>query len=397
MSKQLVKICLSALIVSTLVVSSGCNQSPVRNPFAGRQEPKLGDLPAMSQAIPTSVAKVNWTNGTLSKQERFSKLTPAITMDVIYAADHSGKVVALNRQNGKKIYSNSLGYKFIAGPSVVDNLLLLATQDAKVIALDKATGHLAWEAKTATEVLATPTGKQDLIFVHAIDGSVSALNAKNGEPIWHVEQSTPSLTLRFNSAPVVAQDKVLVGLSSGKLIALNIHSGLIEWERTISIPKGRSELQRMVDISADPILSNDTIYVITYQGKLAAVNIPTGDLVWERDVSSYHNMAMRQNTLFVTDNEHNLWAIDSQSGSTLWKQNVLAKRYITGPAVVGDVIVVGDRGGYLHFLSAEKGFLLGRMNVSGKIYSAPLNMGQQVLVSSHNGKLAAVHLARGEA
>jgi outer membrane protein assembly factor BamB len=394
MTKQLIKLCMSALVVGALLVNSGCNQSPIRNPFAGRQEPKLGELPPLGTKD-RDIAMVSWSSNALSKQERFSKLIPFVTNDMVYAADHSGKVVALNRGNGKKVFSNNTGYKFIAGPSVAENLILLATKDAKIIALDKATGHLAWEAKISSEVLASPTGKQGIVLVHANDGSVSALNAKNGQTIWHVDQTTPTLTLRYSSAPVIANDKVLVGLSSGKLIALNLHSGLIEWERTISIPKGRSELQRMVDISADPVMTGDSIYVITYQGKLAGVNVGNGDLLWERDVSSYQNMALLNDTLFVTDNEHNLWAIDRHNGSTLWKQNKLAHRYITGPATLGNMVVVGDRGGYLHFLSAEKGLLMGRMSVSGKIYQSPLTMGKEVLVSSHNGKMAAVHTYSG--
>ncbi|MBS0286171.1 MAG: outer membrane protein assembly factor BamB [Proteobacteria bacterium] len=390
MKKSIRTIGLSALLTLTLGLT-GCGQSPVRNPFAGRAEPKLGELPPAAHS--KNITKVAWSTGTLSKQERFTKLIPYVSGENVFAADHSGKVVALNNKTGKKLWSSNTGKKFSAGPTLVDNMLMLTTSDAKVVALDATSGHLLWETKVTSEVLASPGGKNGIVLVHANDGSVSAINAKNGEKIWVVDQSTPSLTLHFSSSPVVVGERVLVGYSTGKLLALNLHSGVIEWERAISLPQGRSEIQRMVDISADPLVVDDTAYVITYQGKMAAVNIQSGNLMWEREISSYQNMAMHGDLLFVTDNAHNLWAINRQTGATHWKQSALAERYITGPAVVSGMVAVADRGGYIHFLSTHKGHIMNRTHLSGKIYQRPISVGNELIVNAYNGKLAALTVA----
>lgn len=392
MMKQPLKYWISIVIVSLML--TGCNQMPVRNPFAGRQEPKLGELPPLSATKTKQSVNVAWTNNTLAKQQRFTKLVPLVTAQTIFAADHTGRIVALDSHSGKKIWNSSTSKKFTAGPSLMDKTLLLATSDAKVVAIDAQNGHQLWETKVSSEVLAAPSGDKGIVLVHAIDGSVIALNGKTGEKLWEVEQSTPSLTLHYSSAPVIVDNLALVGFSSGKLLALNLHTGMIEWERTISLPKGRSELQRMVDISADPIVSGDTVFVITYQGKLAAVNIPSGNLIWERDISSYQNMALNENHLFVTDNAHDLWAIDKHTGTTIWKQGNLATRYITGPAVVNGMVAVGDRGGYIHFLSAQKGHILDRFHLSGKIYQGPLVLGKELVVNTYGGKVALIHLAQ---
>lgn len=384
MKKIWVKRTVSLLLLLSVV---GCGQSPVRNPFAGRAEPKLGDLPDVSEAQPVA-GIVAWSNSSLSKQQRFSKLQPYVAGEHIFAADHSGKVVALDSESGRMLWKSNTGKKYSAGPYLVGNSLLLTTSDAKVIALEAHTGQLLWEKKVSSEVLAPPAGTQGIIFVHATDGSVIALRAQDGEEIWHVEHSTPTLTLRYSSAPVVAGDKVLVGFATGKMLALNCHSGVIEWERTISLPRGRSEIQRMVDISADPIVVGDSVYVITYQGKLAAVNVTTGDLLWDRDLSSYQNMACDSQHLFVTDNSYNLWAIDRFSGATAWKQTTLSERYITGPAVMGSTVAVADRAGYLHYLSASNGHIVDRQHLSGKIYQSPLSMGNSLLVTTYKGKMS---------
>jgi len=379
------------LLIGILVYLGGCAQSPVRNPFAGRQALKLGELPEIKSES-TSSARVMWTVKALSKQEPFTKLTPTMDESVIYTADRTGKVVALNRQTGKKIWAIHTKKRFTAGPTLMDKMLLLATADAKVVAIEAQTGHALWETKASSEILAPPIGEQGIVLVHAIDGSVSALEAQKGALLWRVEQSTPSLTLHSSSAPVIAGDTVFVGFSTGKLIALNLQTGLIEWERIITLPRGRSELQRMIDITADPVVIDNRVYVVNYQGKLAAVDIHSGDLMWERDISAYQNMAFDEEHLYITDNDYHLWAIDQESGATLWKSKDLAQRYITNPAVVEGKIVVGDQGGYIHFISREDGALLSRMHVATKFYQGPVVRDKAFWINAQNGKVVAIQV-----
>lgn len=381
-----------ALLTGALLSTISCSQLPVRSPFQGPKEPKLGDLPELSQSNSAEQLKVVWSAHPVSKQERFSKLVPYVTDSVIYTADHDGHVVAMNRDNGKKIWKSKVKHGLAAGPTLVDGALIVATQNASVMALSATSGKLMWEAKVPSEVLAPPSGQQGIVLVHAIDGSLTALDVKQGHELWQVEQNVPSLTLHYLSAPVIVNDMVLAGFSSGKLMAFNLHSGLVEWERTITLPRGRSELQRMVDITADPMIAGDTVYVVTYQGKLAAVDIATGTLNWEREISAYQNMAIDGQHLYITDNSYDLWAIDKDTGATQWKQSALETRYITGPCVVDNRVVVADRGGYLHVLSSQDGHLLDRYAFKGKFFQNPVTLGNQLLVANSKGKMAVLTL-----
>lgn len=388
---------LSIVAVSGLLLQTmGCGQSPVRNPFQGRQEAKIGELPELSQVKSVPVAaNVAWTNGTLAKQDYFTKLKPFVGAEIVYGADHSGKVVALDMNNGKKLWSVNTGKKWIAGPTLFEDKLLLTTKDAKVVALDANNGRQLWEAKVSSEVLAPPTGAKGMVLVHAIDGSVIAIDSNKGTPVWRVDQSVPSLSLHYSSSPVVSGNTVLVGFATGKLQAFDLQSGLVSWERPITQPRGRSELQRMVDISADPVVVGETVYAINYQGKLAAVNVNSGNLVWERDISSYQNIAADHQYLYVTDTTHQLWAIDQHTGKTYWKQDALHDRFITGPAVVRGNVVVADRGGYLHFVDSRNGHLLDRLQIKGKYYQEPVTHANGVWVRAQNGKIAAIRLKDG--
>ena len=64
-------------------------------------------------------------------------------------------------------------------------------------------------------------------------------------------QSTlqPSLTLR-GSAPLIVDDRnrVFASFSNGEVKAYNVKTGAMLWTSRLSLPKGSSELERMVDI-----------------------------------------------------------------------------------------------------------------------------------------------------
>ncbi|MFO6383031.1 PQQ-binding-like beta-propeller repeat protein, partial [Pseudomonas aeruginosa] len=81
------------------------------------------------------------------------------------------------------------------------------------------------------------------------------------------------------------------GLASGKVVAVDVQRGLPIWEQRVAIPQGRSELDRVVDIDGGLLLSGDTLYVVSYQGRAAALDVNSGRLLWQREASSYVGVA----------------------------------------------------------------------------------------------------------
>src|SRR5690606_6924014 len=114
-------------------------------------------------------------------------------------------------------------------------------------------------------------------------------------------ESTPAvLTLRGTGAPVVTNQLAVAGLSSGKVIALDVQRGIPVWEQRVAVPQGRSELERMVDIDGGLLLSGGTLYVVTYQGQLAALDLMSGRPLWQRQASSYVGVATGFGNIYVS-------------------------------------------------------------------------------------------------
>jgi outer membrane protein assembly factor BamB len=146
----------------------------------------------------------------------------------------------------------------------------------------------------------------------------------------------------------------------------------------------------MVDVDADPVVVGDVVYAVAYQGRLAAIELRSGRLLWTREFSSYKDLAVRGDILFVVDERGNLWALDRHSGASLWKQDKFIGRRITSPATLGDYVVVGDFEGYVHWLDNDTGRILGRYLADSQGITMPLiALGSRIYVIGNSGLMKA--------
>lgn len=387
-----------------MTISSGCTylpqvplpeaqDVPVRNPFRSGPKVKLGSLPKHTEDKQNKAPrfKKQWASqlSFLSYGlSSYPKILPAIDSEFIYQANHKGKLVILNRNNGNIHKILKLPYLVSAGPVIIEDNILIATQDAKVVCLSKKTGDILWATEVTSEVLTRPQATDKMVVVQTTDGKIVGLNLADGQIAWSHAAMMPSLTLRGVSSPYILEDFVISGLSNGKLIALNLDSGAPVWEKSIAMPQGRSDLNRLVDIRADLIVQEGAVFASAFQGNVVKIQLQTGKVLWEKPISNYQTMQVEGDALYLSDANHHVWALDSQTGATLWEQQDLAERYITAPVIVGDFIVVGDKGGYLHCLNKQTGQLQGRHFVGNKIVSDLVVDHNQILVSTQNGKLS---------
>ena len=157
------------------------------------------------------------------------------------------------------------------------------------------------------------------------------------------------------------------------------------------MPTGRTEVERLVDLDARFALRDGVIYVVSFQGHLAAVQAVSGDILWSRKFSSFQAIAIDDNALYLSSDDSDLWSIDRRTGSAFWKQDVLHARRITAPSIIGDKLVVADYEGYLHWFGKSDGKLLGRIRTtSERNYVQPLIWGESVITHDRSGIVSSV-------
>lgn len=337
------------------------------------------------------------------------RMRPAVVDGVLYADSTDGKLAAFDAASGKTLWSKSsrthgwFGWGdrkrkdalYAGGPAVLGDLLAVGTLDGHVYGVNAKDGSPRWEAELDSEVLASPVIVGDLVVVRTQDGRVYGLDAASGKRRWVYDQGTvPTLSLRGNGGLLAANGVVFFGSDDGKLVALRLDNGSKLWEQKLASGDGRTEIEKLVDVDGSILLDGSTLYGAAYHGNLAAVDGPSGRPLWAHPFSTFDSLAAAGNAIFGVNDDSQVWAFDKNGGADIWKNDALKYRWVTGPAVQGDYVVVGDMEGYVHWLQVGDGALAARERLSRKpIRAQPLVVGDTVYVEDVKGRIGAYRLS----
>ena len=345
--------------------------------------------------LPAIKAKVILTQvwsaqiGDTHQTQMYYKLKPVTVGKKIYTADTSGRISAVS-QRGKILWTTPLPHGIVSGPSVAHDRVMVATDTGTLVALSSLDGHVIWEVPLSGESLAKPVTTGHVVMAKTIDGNLYALDLATGKQIWKIEHGAPNLILKASSSPVILGNTALVGYSDGKLDAVDVAQGRVMWQRGIAYANGSSDVERLVDIDADPLVHNQWIYLASYQGNIGAFDLDNGQFVWSKQASIYKNMAMDSDTLYVTDSHDVVWAYQLSTGHIKWKQTALRSYGLTEPILLGSRVLVGDKSGQLHVLAKSTGALIGIEKVGVPIYISPaVSHDGHLLVMTSDGVLHA--------
>ncbi len=313
----------------------------------------------------------------------------------LYTVDNQGNVAAIDMATGKLQWNMTLHVPVSAGPAVLDNKLVVGTTTGKVLALDITNKKVAWQSNTTSEVLATPKLNDDMVFIHTMDGGLSALSLLDGRQLWRFTQHLPSLMLRKAGSPVVGSDQIVAGFSNGKLVGIRKQDGMVQWTQEISHPKGTTDLQRMIDISADLVTHNGRVYVASYQGNVVSLDPSNGHIQWQHAIPSYAGLVADGDYMYIAATNGDIAALDLQHyGTTYWLQNDLQGRRLTKPAVMGSYIVVADEDGVVHWLDKATGKIVGRYEVDKQGVEAPPIVNNNIVyLLGSSGRLVALEVS----
>ncbi len=322
-------------------------------------------------------------------------LRPVGDGNLIYAASQDGKVAAIDPDSGKSRWKMDLEVDLAAGPGVNEGVLAVATQDGFVILMDSGSGAEQWRSFVGGEILAQPLIKDDSVVVQTIDNRLIALARFDGKKRWEIEQAAPVLTMRGASSPMLIGSLVVAGFDNGRLAAVNIDTGDIEWDSMLALPTGRSDLDRLADIDGAIAVVGQDIYAAGYQGRVASIAAESGQVLWSREISTHVGMAADWNSVYTARDDGEVIALTRSNGVETWRNDDLLRRDPTLPVPFHTTVVVGDFEGYLHFFSSIDGDAVARVRQGKKaISSDPLVVANRLYVQSDDGSVAAYEVVQ---
>lgn len=336
-------------------------------------QPKIVRVPAalVELTSPYEVA-LQWqlTSGNLDYSDSDGLFFANDDKHVYFANTNGILTSALIKENGawqdQVEWQRKFNEPIVSGPSLSAKGIVVGTSKASVMLLSPKDGRILWHSSLSSEVLSKAVVVDDefvngAIFVRTVDGLLYSLNATTGKINWVVNRQLPKLSLR-GIAPVTYDDGVIyLGWENGKVESIDAVTGQLKWSSQIVVPKGRTDLERLIDLQAELLIKNGRLYVFGYHGKLVAINPQNGNLFWAKDVSGYQDFIVDGQTLYLVDEDDILMAYDLLNGTLIWKQVNFKYRELADLAFYGDnQILLADGQGYFHWVDKIDGTQIAR-------------------------------------
>jgi outer membrane protein assembly factor BamB len=374
-----------AAVLAVLAASlAGCATVDSLNPFSSKSKQKLAEL----EPITASLQVHSLWQASAGKAGDYV-FAPAVVDKSVYVAAADGTVARYD--DGRQVWRISAGMPLSAGVASNGKIVVVGSPKGDVLTFAAEDGKPGWKARVSSEVLAAPAIAAGLVVVRSGDYRLTALDIADGKRKWLYQRETPALSLRSTATPLFADRFVFAGFPGGKLVAVQISNGAAAWEGTVALPKGSTELDRIADIVAAPVLAGRDICAVAYQGRVACFDLSSGNMTWARDVSSSAGLDIDSKHVYVVDEKGAIQAFDRSSGTSIWKQDKLAYRDLTAPKAMLGYIAVGDAKGVVHFLNRDNGAFVARFNTDGSAIDAPLRAyGSGLVVQSGGGGVFAI-------
>lgn len=370
------------LLMGLLLALHGCSSDSA--PDWAEMKGEAGPAPLV-EFIPTAKFEERW-HGEVGDSGP-NLLQPALTAGAVYGASVKGNLTRMDALSGKQIWRIKTGIAISGGVGSGEGLVLVGGDKGDVLAYDE-NGQLRWKSKVPSEVLSVPQVADGVVMVRSGDGRIAGLSAADGKRLWLYERSTPALVVRSHAGVTVQRGVAYAGFAGGKLVALKIADGSVLWEVAVSQPRGNTELERISDITSNPVADDEQVCAVAFQGRVACYDAAQGSPLWNRDISSDKGMMLLRKYLYLSDAKGLVIVLDKTSGSTVWKNEQLLLRNTAAPHALERFVVVGDYAGYLHGLNREDGGMAARIKLDGgAIQAAPLPLDDGLLVQTRGGDM----------
>ncbi len=349
-------------------------------------------LPLELQPIDTTVnVKRAWSTriGKGAENLRLS-LSPDGDGERLFVAGFAGRVSSLNPETGRTVWQQDIGEEISAGPAYGEDRVAIISKDGRLIVLDADSGEERWRTYISGESLARPLIRNGTVVVMTVDNRLRAYGLLDGNERWTLEETTPALTIRGNASPVAVSNSVIAGFDNGRVMAVDISSGDVQWQQMLSPPSGRSDLERLSDVDGNIAVVGQDVYAAGYQGRLVALAAESGQPLWAREISTSAGAYADFGSVYTVLGGGEIVAMSRRTGTESWRQESLLRREPTLPVSFMQTVATADLEGYLHFFSSETGEPVARLRASKTaVTAAPVAIANRLYVQGDDGSLSA--------
>lgn len=257
-----------------------------------------------------------------SKIKNFYQFEPVISFNKnnIIFFENKGTILKFNERSKliwKKNYYSKSEKKLnpILQFANDSRFLIVADNIAKYYMLNLNTGELVWSKNNSAPFNSQIKIHKDKFFIVDFTNTLRCYSMKNGKELWNFQTETSLIRSQKKLSMVVVKDVIYFNNSLGDISAVDIKSGDLLWQ----LPTQKS-----------------TIYE-------AAFSLETSDIIAD------------ENNLFFSNNNNQFFSIDLDSGSFNWENTVNSN---LKPTLVGNYLLSVSLEGYLIIIDKITGSII---------------------------------------
>jgi outer membrane protein assembly factor BamB len=378
-------------------------------PVLNADWPEAGGYPshAMQQLALDGALHRLWRTSIGAGQSRYGAVLSQPVADAgrIFAIDARDVVIALDAKTGDTLWRNdvkpdsALSHTYGGGVAAVGGRVYVTTGYGQVLALDAASGKEIWRRQVSAPIRGAPTVADGRVFAVTVENELEALAADDGHRLWTHNGLPETAGLLGAANPAVEGDIVVVPYSSGEIFALRAENGRPLWTDNLATARPLGALSELADIRGRPVIYRGRVYAVSHSGRMVAIDLRTGDQVWEQDIGSTHGPWIAGDYIYVLANDVDLLCLTSADGRVRWSTEL--PRYEkekkredpmrwAGPVLAGDRLIVVASTGEAISVSPYTGQALGQVEFPDGVFLEPIVANDTLYVLTDDAELIAL-------
>jgi outer membrane protein assembly factor BamB len=360
-------------------------------PAVNKDWAQAGGVPSHNMghpALPDALA-VKWSVGIGEGASRFAQLLngPVIVDGIVYTMDSRAMITALEADTGKQVWATDItpdndDSQAWGGGIAYDGGRIFATSGyGQVLALDAKDGSVKWRVPAGSPMRGAPTIAGGRIFIITVDNQLQALSEEDGRKLWDYDAIPEPAQFAGSASPAIDGNAVIATFSSGEVSALRVENGRVIWSDSLSATRRFDSMSTLADIRGRAVIDRDRVYVVSHSGRMAAIDVRSGNRVWEQEVGGIYPPWVAGDFIYVLTSDNQMVCLTRKDGRIRWltqldnfgnmedKEDPLAW---AGPILAGDRLIALASNGEVWSISPYTGTVLGHITLPAGSFLPPI-------------------------
>ena len=270
-------------------------------------------------------SKIIWKSNIYSKIEKKIKpfLYLANNRDVLIVTDDISKYYALNISNGDLIWSENNTSPFNSEIKIYKNKFYVTDSENILHCFSLKDGTKIWSFKTENVLIKSQQKlsvviSDNIVYFNNSIGDITALNADSGKLIWQLPTQNNNVyaqSFSLKSSDLVVDNKtIFFSNNRNELYSINSKTGLLNW-------------QQQVNSIMRPIIVDDIIFTVSFEGFLVIIEKISGNIIRITDIFNIFKEKKRLQiypvgfvvgikNIYLTTTNGRLLTVNIQTGKT---------------------------------------------------------------------------------